>query len=162
MNLRTTTVALALIALAVFALLNWGAFTAPTTLTLGFSELQAPLGLIMLGVTGLVSALFVIYIVFQQAGVIVEARRYAKELQAHRELADKAEASRFTDIRTFLEAELRRIEAQNDAVARESGARLELLEQRLQDKLAEATRTLSAYLGEIDDKLDRTLPPART
>src|SRR5574337_747248 len=103
MNLRTLLIALTLAALAVFALLNWAAFTAPTALTLGFADVQAPLGLIMLVATGLVSALFLVYIVLQQAGVILEARRYAKELKAHRELADTAEASRFTELRSFLD-----------------------------------------------------------
>ena len=161
MNLRSLSITFALVALAVFALMNWAAFTASTTLHLGFAEVQAPLGLIMLVVTGLFSALFLIYIVFQQAGVILEARRYAKELKSHRELADKAEASRFTEMRTYLEGELRKIEAQNAAGTRELGQRIERLEQQLQDKLAESTRVLSAYVGEVDEKLDRmALPPA--
>ncbi len=107
MNLRTLSIAVALALLGVFTLLNWGAFLAPTTLSLGFAEVQAPLGLVMLGVTGVVSGLFLVYILFQQASVIMESRRTAKELKAHRELADKAEASRFTEMRTFLEGELR-------------------------------------------------------
>jgi uncharacterized integral membrane protein len=155
MNLRTLLIALALIALAVFALLNWSAFTAPTTLSLGFSQVQAPLGLIMLVVTGAVSALFLFYIVFQQAGVIMETRRVTKELNVQRELADKAEASRFTEMRVFLEGELRKLEAQSAAATRELGARIAQFEQQLQDKLAESTRTLSAYIGEVDEKLDR-------
>jgi uncharacterized integral membrane protein len=155
MNLRSVLIALVLIALAVFALLNWTAFTAPTTLTLGFAEVQAPLGLIMLAVTGVVCALFLFYIVFQQAGVIMETRRITKELNAQRELADKAEASRFTEIRSFFEGEMRRLEAQGAASTRELGARFGQFEQQLQDKLAESTRTLSAYIGEVDEKLDR-------
>jgi biopolymer transport protein ExbB/TolQ len=161
MNLRSLSITFALAALAVFALMNWAAFTATTTLQLGFAEVQAPLGLIMLVVTGLFSALFLIYIVFQQAGVILEARRYAKELKSHRELADKAEASRFTEMRSYLESELRKIEAQNAAGTRELGQRIEKMEQQLQDRLAESTRVLSAYVGEVDEKLDRVaLPPA--
>jgi hypothetical protein len=117
--------------------------------------------LIMLVLTGLVSVLFLVYIVFQQAGVILEASRYAKELKAQRELADKAEASRFTELRAFLDGELRRIEAQSAASVREVGARIEHLEQQLQDKLAESTRSLSAYFGEVEDQLDRLLPPKR-
>jgi uncharacterized integral membrane protein len=161
MNLRTLLIALALIALAVFALLNWSAFTAPTTLSLGFSQVQAPLGLIMLVVTGAVSALFLFYIVFQQAGVIMETRRVTKELNVQRELADKAEASRFTEMRVFLEGELRKLEAQSAAATRELGARIAQFEQQLQDKLAESTRTLSAYVGEVDEKLDRLREPPR-
>lgn len=161
MNLRALAIALALALLAAFALLNWTAFTAPTSLNLGFANLDAPLGLIMLIVTGVVSGLFLVYILFQQAGVILESRRTAKELKGHRELADKAEASRFTELRTFLEAELRRIEAQGSAGSREVGARIERLEAALQERLAESTRSTAACLGEIEDKLDRVLPPPR-
>ncbi|MDP1790614.1 MAG: LapA family protein, partial [Methylibium sp.] len=128
-------------------------------LNLGFAEVNAPLGLIMLVVSGVLVGLFLVYLVFQQAGVIMEARRYAKELKSHRELADTAEASRFTELRSFLDGELRKIEAQGAAATRELGARLERLELQLQEKLAESTRTLSAYVGEVDDKLDRLLPP---
>jgi uncharacterized integral membrane protein len=159
MNLRNLVVALALALLAAFALLNWNAFTTPTTLSLAFGEVQAPLGLIMLVVTGLFSGLFLLYIVFQQAGVILEARRYAKELKSHRELADKAEASRFTEMRGFLEGELRRLEAQRAAETRELGARIEAAERKMTDMSAESTRILSAYVGEIEDKLDRLLGP---
>lgn len=146
MNLRSLTIAVALLLLALFALLNWPAFIAPTTLSLGFTEVQAPLGLIMLVATGVLCGLFLIYILFQQAGVIVEARRYAKELQSHRDLADQAEASRFTELRLFVESEFKGLEQ-----------RVEQLHQRLEEKVAESTLSLSAYVGEVDDKLDRAL-----
>lgn len=161
MNLRALAVGLVLALSALFAVLNWAAFTAPTALTLGFADVNAPLGLIMLVLTALVSGLFLVYIVFQQAGVILEARRYAKDLKAQRELADKAEASRFTELRGFLDGELRRIEGQGAASTREVVARVAQLERQLEDKLDETSRTLSAYIGEVDDKLDRLLPPPR-
>lgn len=160
MNLRNFLVVAALALLAVFALLNWTAFTAPTTLSLAFTEVKAPLGLIMLVVTGFISGLFLVYILFQQAGVILEARRYAKELNAQRDLADKAEASRFTEMRAFLDGELRRLEAQRSSEMRELGERIEASAQRLREMLAESTRSLSAYVGEVEDKLDRLLGPA--
>jgi len=135
MKFRTVLVFLMLAAVAVFALANWTAFTAPTPLTLGFLEFQAPLGLVMLVLTGVVSGLLLVYIVFQQAGVILEARRFAKDLSAHRELVDRAEASRFTELRTFLEGELRRLEAQNAAGTREVGARIDQLQRSLKPAL---------------------------
>jgi hypothetical protein len=103
----------------------------------------------------------IFYIVLLQAGVILEARRLTKEVKAQRELADSAEASRFTELRTLLEGELHRMEAQAAESNRELGARIEQSERGMQDKLAEATGTLSAHLGEIEDKLDRTLVLAR-
>lgn len=159
MNVRSLLLILVLALVAVFAVLNWTAFTAPSSLTVGFAQVQAPLGLIMLIALGVISVLFLAYIVFQQAGVIVEARRYAKELKAQRELADTAEASRFTELRTYLEGELRRIEAQAAAGTREVTARIERFEAQLQDRLAESTRTLTAYVGEIEDKIDRAITP---
>jgi len=161
MTYRSFFIVLALAALGAFAALNWAAFITPTTLNLGFAEVNAPLGLIMLIATGVVAALFLLYIVFQQAGVIMETRRYTKELKSQRELADSAESSRFTELRGFLQAELQRLEAQNAAAQRETGARIDRLEQGLMDKQAEAGRSLSAYLGEIEDKLDRVLGTPR-
>ena len=157
MTYRSLFIILALAALGVFAALNWPAFITPTTLSLGFAEVHAPLGLIMLIATGVVAALFLLYIVFQQAGAIMETRRFAKELKSQRDLADSAESSRFTELRSFLQTELQRIEAQNAAAQRETGARIDRLEQGLAEKQAEAGRSLSAYLGEIEDKLDRVL-----
>lgn len=161
MTYRSFFIVLALAALALFAALNWTAFITPTTLNLGFAEVNAPLGLIMLIATGVVAALFLLYIVFQQAGVILETRRYTKELKSQRDLADSAEASRFTELRSYLQTELQRIEAMNAAAQRETGARIDKLEQVLQDRQAEAARSLSAYLGEIEDKLDRVLGSPR-
>lgn len=162
MNLRafSLTLILAFVLLAAFATLNWLAMAAPSTLSLGFIDVIAPLGMVMLVFTTVISGLFIVYIVLLQAGVILEARRLTKELKAQRELADTAEASRFTELRTLLEGELRRIEAQGAASNREFGARMEQSERGMQGKLAETTGTLSAYLGEIEDKLDRLLLPA--
>jgi hypothetical protein len=162
MNLRafSLTLVLAFVLLAAFATLNWVALTAPGTLSLGFTDVSAPLGVVLLVFTAAISGLFIVYIVLLQAGVILEARRLTKEVKAQRDLADTAEASRFTELRTLLEGELRRIEAQGAASNLEFGARIERSEQGMHDKLAEATGTLSALLGEIEDKLDRALVPA--
>ena len=157
MNARTLAIAIALFLLAVFALLNWSAFSTPTALTLGFAEVQAPLGLVMLVVTGIVSGLFLVYIVYQQAGVILESRRYEKELRANRELADKAEASRFTELRAYLASELGRLQSERATESQQVGARLQQLEERLQQRMDESARGLSAHLGEVEDKLDRVI-----
>lgn len=163
MNIRafSLTLVLAYVLLTAFAILNWAAIAAPGTLSLGFIDVSAPLGMVMLIFTVVISGLFIVYIVLLQAGVIVEARRLTKEVKEQRALADTAEASRFTELRTLLEVELRRIEAQGAAAERAFEARIEQTQRGMQDKLAEATGTLSAYLGEIEDKLDRALVPAQ-
>lgn len=161
MNTRafSLTLVLAFALLAAFAALNWAAMATPSPLHLGLAEVSAPLGMVMLVFTAVISGLFIVYIVLLQAGVIVEARRLTKDLKAQRELADTAEASRFTELRTLLERELRRVEVQVAASQGEFAARMERSERGMHDKLTEATGSLSAYLGEIEDKLDRVLLP---
>jgi hypothetical protein len=110
MPLRTVVLLIVFAAVVLFAALNWGAFLTPTTLSLGVAQVQAPLGLIMLGLVALLAALFLAYVVYLQSSVLLETRRHARELQSQRELADQAEASRFTELRTYLETRLTELE----------------------------------------------------
>jgi hypothetical protein len=157
MNLRTLQLLLLFTGIAVFAFVNWSAFTTPTTLSLVFGTIQAPLGLIMLGLTALLAVLFIIYIVYQQAGAIVEARRATRDINAQRELADRAEASRFTELRSFLESELRKLGTDIAAVQTETSHRIESAERALAGRLGEVSNGFAAHLGEVEDKIDRTI-----
>jgi uncharacterized protein YlxW (UPF0749 family) len=157
MKIRTTILILFLVALTAFTLVNWQAITAPTRVSLILTEVQAPIGLLMLFALVLMAAMFTAYLIVQQAGVIMETRRTAKELRSHRELADKAEASRFTDLRSFLESELRSVRSELEREHAAIEGRLDGLEKLVGETAGESTRTLSAYLGEIEDKLDRRL-----
>jgi len=159
MNLGTWAILVVVAALAAIALFNWPALSAVTTVSLGVSQLQAPLGLVVLALTALLGLLFIVHIVVQQARAVAEGRRHAKELAAQRELADRAEASRFSELRAFIEAELRRLETQADDRRLGLVTRIEGVESALLAKVDEATRSLSAYVGEVDDKLDRLQPP---
>ena len=161
MKLPSFLLTIALVLLALFAAINWNAITTPTVLSLGFAEVSAPLGLIMLASAAVLSGLFMVYIAVLQAGVILESRRATKELHQQRELADKAEASRFTELRTQLMAELARIETREQSSADALRARVDGLDALVREQAAESNRTMAAYLGEIEDKLDRVLPPDR-
>jgi uncharacterized integral membrane protein len=48
---------IALVALVIFAAINWQAIIAPVSLSLLFGNVEAPLGLILLAVTGLLALL---------------------------------------------------------------------------------------------------------
>lgn len=159
MNFSTLLVVVVVVALAALALFNWPAISAVTSVSLGMAHVQAPLGLLLLAFTAALGLLFVVHSVVQQTRAGSEARRHAKELAAQRDLADRAEASRFSELRAFLDAELRRLDAQ--AADQRAGVvtRIDGLEAALRAKVDEATRTLSAYVGEVDDKLDRLHTP---
>jgi hypothetical protein len=75
----------------------------------------------------------------------MESRRFTKELQAQRQLADQAEASRFTELQTRLEALVPSWNKAPGGRAAPAGPS------------DEAVRELSAHLAEMEDKLDRAL-----
>jgi uncharacterized integral membrane protein len=159
MSFSTLAILIVVAALAALALFNWPALSAVTTLSLGVAQVQAPLGLVVLAFTAVLGLLFIVHIVMQQAGAVAEGRLHAKELAAQRDLADRAEASRFSELRAYIDSELRRLETQG---AEQRGAvleRLDALQGSLLAKVDEATRSLSAYVGVVDDKLDRLHPP---
>ena len=111
MQLRNVIVILVLLLVVIFAALNWSAIMAPTTLSLGVAQVQAPLGLVLLALLAILSTIFLLYVVYLQTSVLLETRRHQKELQAQRELADQAEASRFTELRSHLDTRISELEA---------------------------------------------------
>ena len=140
-----TLLLLAVLALiVVFAVVNWNVIMAPTTVSMLVTDVQAPLGLILLSITLLLTALFLIFVVYLQTGVLLDARRHSRELQAQRELADKAEASRFTDLRTYLDLELRKLADQVTGVREDLRASIE-----------QSGNSLAAYIGELEDRMER-------
>ncbi len=139
MRIRTVLLLLIVVALATFTIVNWAAFTTPTVLSIVFASVEAPLGLVMLVITGLLAAMFLLYVAYLQGTVILEARRSARELQAQRQLADQAEASRFTELQKSLEA------------------RLDRLDQELRAVVEQSTTVLTSYIGEVEDRLERRI-----
>lgn len=156
MYLRTLLIVALLAAVAIFAALNWNAFVMPTTLSLVFAKVEAPLGLVLLGFVAVLTFLFLIYVVYLQSSVLIESRRYARELQAQRELADQAEASRFSQLQAFLDGELRRVAQRSEELKTGVLVKLEDLERELRSVVEQSGNTIAAYLGEIEDRLERT------
>jgi uncharacterized integral membrane protein len=153
MSVRMIILLLVFIVLAVFTAVNWEAFIAPTTLSLLVTTLEAPLGLIMLAIIILITALFIAYGIYLQTSVLLEARQHARELKAQRELANQAEASRFTALQSFLEGELKKIQEQAFRAQTDVLARLDQVERDLRSSVEQAGNTLAAYIGELEERL---------
>ncbi len=134
-----------LLLIGFFALLNWDAFTATTPVSLGVTTVRAPLGLIMLGLVVLLCVLFIGWVIALQASALRDARRQTKELQVQRELADSAEASRFTELRAQMTA------------------RLDALQHELRLGIEQSGNSVAAHLGQLEDRLERArlLPAER-
>ena len=153
--MRTILLLIIAIVIAGLAALNWGVLSAPSEVNLGLTTIQAPLGILMLALTVLLCVLFIAYVLSLQGSVMLEARRHNKEMTAQRELADKAEASRFTELRSFLEAEFARRgghkgESQ-DAVLERVGQ----LDRDLRVVIEQSANSLAACVGELEDRLDK-------
>ncbi|MBU1361127.1 MAG: LapA family protein [Gammaproteobacteria bacterium] len=159
MGIRTGVLLFVVLLIAALAALNWGTLSASTAMSIGFTQVTAPLGLIMLGLTVLLSIFFVAYIVYLQSSVLFETRRHTKELQTQRDLADKAEASRISELRSFLETQENTHMARNAERHAAMLARLDQLETTIQQKSEQSENSIAAHLGQLEDRLDRR--PAR-
>ncbi len=146
MNFRTICIAIIVAMIGVLAAFNWTALSTPTVVSLGVTEIQAPLGVLMLALTILLSVFFIAYVLWMQGSVLMEARRHAKEMQAQRDLADKAEASRFTELRGVLEALHAR--DKDDVMAR-----LDVLEAHLVQRAQESDSSTAAYVGQLEQQV---------
>jgi uncharacterized integral membrane protein len=109
MSMRTLLLVAVILLIAGFVALNFEAIVQPTTLNLAFSEIQAPLGLVMLGMIVVLLVVFLLALVYFQTSHLMEVRRITREASEQRQLADRAEASRFTELRELLHTEMQAV-----------------------------------------------------
>ena len=128
-------------------------------LNLVLASVQAPLGLVMLGVLVFLLAMFLTYVVYLQTTVLLDSRSHTKELAANRKLADQAEASRFTELRNFLDVELKSIALTHQASQDAMRERLNALELAVQQSVEQSGNALAASLDEMDERLRGVSPP---
>jgi len=135
-----------LAAALLFLVLNW---STPIPISFGFTRVTAPLGLVLLGLLLVLGAIALALLLTQQMRLVAMHRRHSEELRTHRELAEDAEASRYSELRQYLQQQLEALaEAQQQS------------EQRLHEELQSTSNALSACIGEIDERLERQWPSA--
>lgn len=139
--------------IAFFGFMNWPVLNAPVPLWLGVTTITAPLGTLMLVLFGIVVLLMLI----EQSIALAETRRYGRDLNAQRKLADEAEASRFTELRTYLSGELARSEQRLVDTQSVLIARIDQVERSLRTALEQQANSLLATIGELDDRIERSV-----
>ncbi len=160
MRPRSILLLLAIVLAAAFVALNLPEFNRVSSLSLGFANVQAPLAMIML--IGLVAGwvVFLLWSAYAKSAYLLDNRRTARELKAQRELADKAETSRFTELQQYLAAESH-AQADRDAQNRqELEAQLARLQADLEQRIEQSGNTLAAYIGELEDRIESTAASA--
>ena len=160
MNFRSLLLTLTISAIAALAFFNWSTLATPTQVSLGLITVEAPLGLLMLSLTTLLAALFIAYVLWLQGSVLLETRRHGKEMQAQRELADKAEASRFTELRAHLDREVSRLAEVIGNQTRETLSRVDRAEMGLRERPVDAeisrlVQAVETHNRELHARVDR-------
>ena len=140
---------------AAFVALNVGEFTRASVLSLGFTSVQAPLGLVMLALLAAVAVIFLGVMIYMQSSNLLETRNYARELSTQRELADKAEASRFTELRQYLEAQAASQQRREQAAEQVLGERFAAQNRVLMARVEQSDNTIAAYMGQLEDQIER-------
>jgi hypothetical protein len=147
MRSRLVLLVVAILLVAGFAALNWPEVMRTSPLLFGPIVADAPMGLILLGLLALATLVFVLSAGAIRTRSLMETRHHYKELEAQRLLADKAEASRFTELRQYLEENLRQIRERDTILTTE-------LQRELRSQSEASNRMLAARLNELEHRMD--------
>lgn len=158
MRFRTILLILAIVLLAGFVALNVDEFTRMSVLSLGFTTVNVSLGLVMLLLLVVATVVFLASTLYMQSTNMIETRKYARELNVQRELADKAEASRFTELRSYLEVQALAAQQRETAASTAMAERFAQHQQMLLNRLEQSDNTTAAYIGQLEDRLERRTP----
>ena len=157
MRARLIFIAVALFLLAGFAGLNWSEFSRTTPLSFGAFVTEASLGMVMLFALGLTLVAWLLSSAMHESRYILEAHRHSKALQAQRDLAEKAEASRFTDLRQQLDTHLRENRQREAIAATEFEKSMVQSQRELRTQLEQMSRAFAGRLGELEGRLEARL-----
>ena len=144
-----------IVLLAVFAQLNVEEITRSSTLNLGFTSMQLPLGLLMLMLVVALALIFLVATIYMHSTQLIETRQYARELSAQRVLADQAETSRFTELRSYLHSQTALATNRETDTVTALARRLVRTERLLLERLEQSDNSNAAYWGQHDDALLR-------
>ena len=157
MRIRSILLLLGIVLTTAFVALNLEEFNRLSLLSLGFTSVQAPLAMIMLMILGAALLIFVLLSGFAKSAYLIENRRMSRELKAQRELADKAETSRFNELQQYLAAESHAMADREAETTLRMDERLARLQEDLELRIEQSTNTLAACIGELEDRVEQTV-----
>lgn len=154
MRARLILLVVAILAVAGFSAMNWDEITRPAPLSFGAFVTDAPMGLILLSLLGILLVAYVISAAAHRTQTLVETRQHFKTLEAQRDLADKAEASRFTDLRTHFDSQLKELRQREAIAATEFEKSMVTAQRDLRTNLEQMNRMLMGRIAELEQRLD--------
>ncbi len=153
MNLRSVFLFVIFIFCGIFLVVNWQGIVTDVPVNLLYTEIQAPLGLILLLVLGFLVFICLLYAFVQQASLALEMRRAHKELEDARQLAQRAERSRFVELNNELQKLVKDLQEQSTTRHNAVLARIETMEERMRMNTHDTINSVSASVGEVEDRL---------
>jgi uncharacterized membrane protein YccC len=158
---RIVFIVVAALVVAALAALNWPEFTQAEPLSFGVATVNVPLGLVMLTIVAIVLAVFLVSSAIQESRYLLEHRRHSRALQAQRELAERAETSRFTDLRDHLDTHLREGRHRDQMVATEVEKRLVSSHNELREHFDRMFSAMLSRLSDIESRLSADVRDSR-
>jgi len=155
MRLRSILLILGIVLMTAFVALNLEEFNRLSLLSLGFTSVQAPLAMIMLVALAAALLIFLLFSAYAKSAYLIDNRRSSKELKAQRELADKAETSRFNELQQYLAAESHKMADRETQTSLRLDERLSRLQDDLESSIEQSTNTLAASIGELEDRVEQ-------
>ena len=147
MKTRSLLLVLLIVLVATFVALNFEEILRPTPLNLGLSTVQAPMGLVLVGLLAAVLLIFLLALLYFQTAHVMEVRRINRDVAEQRQLADKAEASRFTALRDYLQTELQAIAVRDTEAQDRLHQKLEQVQKNLTTVMEQTGNGLHASIG---------------
>lgn len=166
--MRYIVLIISLLIAAAFVVANWAGITQETNVDLFFAERQAPIGLILVIIFGILFFVFVCTMVAQQGSALLGYRRILKDRDAQKKLAQDAEVSRVAEVKKEIEEKMmtamaqrkQEIEALEGRLAKAAEAQLSSLKATVsQVKVSntELAESVKAALQTMDDKVTKAL-----
>jgi hypothetical protein len=157
MRTRSIVLVVAILLVAGFAALNWSEMVRPSPLLFGPVVMDAPLGAILLGLLAITLVLFLASTAAMRTQSLMDYRHQQKTLDEQRALADRAEASRFNELRSHIDEHLRAV-GERDAMASAEFDKAMLANRReMQQAIEQINRTISARLNELEHRIESRL-----
>ncbi len=153
MRARLIILVTAILLIAGFAALNWSEFLRQTPLSFGVFVMDASLGMILLGMLVITLLAFLASSAHLRTVNLLDHRQHSKALEAQRDLAEKAEASRFNDLRQHMDAQLRELQQRDVIAATERVQAMAQSQREMRSHLELMNKTLGTRLGEIEARL---------
>ena len=135
-----------------FTAMNWTEILRTAPLSFGWRVIEAPLGLILLSLMGALLVAFLVGSAVQQSDILLQTHHHTKTLQAQRDLAERAEASRYTELRKQLDEHLRSNLEREAIAATEFEKSMVQSQRELRNQLDLMNKTLASRLDAFEGR----------